>query len=62
MIYYSGFQFNKIFYPLFINKKNEKKIIKLECGYDVEVIAIEISRTSEEFLAGEPCSEDNIYM
>jgi hypothetical protein len=34
----------------------------LECGYDVEVIAIEISRTSEEFLAGEPCSEDNIYI
>lgn len=36
--------------------------IKLDCGHEVEVIAIDISRTYGEFLAGEPRFEDNIYV
>jgi hypothetical protein len=40
----------------------KKQIIKLDCGYDVEVIAIDIRRTYGEFLAGEPTLEDNIYV
>lgn len=36
--------------------------IKLDCGHDVEVIAIDIRRTYGEFLAGEPSFEDNIYV
>jgi hypothetical protein len=40
----------------------KKQIIKLDCGYDVEVIAIDIRRTYGEFLAGKPTLEDNIYV
>ncbi len=40
----------------------KKQIIKLDCGYDVEVIAVDIRRTYGEFLAGEPTLEDNIYV
>lgn len=40
----------------------KKQTIELECGYDVEVIAIDIRRTYGEFLAGEPTFEDNIYV
>lgn len=40
----------------------KKDIIKLECGHEVEVIAIDISRTYGEFLVGEPRFEDNIYV
>jgi hypothetical protein len=40
----------------------KKDTIKLDCGHEVEVIAIDISRTYGEFLAGEPRFEDNIYV
>jgi hypothetical protein len=40
----------------------KKQIIKLDCGYNVEVIAIDIRRTYGEFLAGKPTLEDNIYV
>jgi hypothetical protein len=40
----------------------KKQTIKLDSGYDVEVIAIDIRRTYGEFLAGEPTLEDNIYV
>ena len=40
----------------------KKQIIKLECGHEVEIIAIDIRRTYGEFLAGEPTLEDNIYV
>jgi hypothetical protein len=40
--------------------KNQK--IKLDCGHEVEVIAIDIRRTYGEFLAGQPTFEDNIYV
>ena len=38
----------------------KKQTIKLDCGHEVEVIAIDIRRTYGEFLAGEPTLEDNI--
>ena len=40
----------------------KKHTIKLDCGHEVEVIAISINRTYGEFLAGEPTFEDNIYV
>lgn len=40
----------------------KKQTIKLDCGHEVEVIAIDIRRTYGEFLAGEPTLEDNIYI
>ena len=40
----------------------KKQIIKLDCGHEVEIIAIDIRRTYGEFLAGEPTFEDNIYV
>lgn len=40
----------------------KKQTIKLECGHEVEVIAIAVNRTYGEFLAGEPTLEDNIYV
>ncbi|POS01836.1 hypothetical protein Q361_10726 [Flavobacterium croceum DSM 17960] len=36
--------------------------IKLDCGHEVEVIAIDISRTYGEILAGSPSFEDNVYV
>ena len=38
----------------------KKQTIKLDCGHEVEIIAIDIRRTYGEFLAGEPTLEDNI--
>jgi hypothetical protein len=40
----------------------KKQTIKLDSGYDVEVIAVDIRRTYGEFLAGEPIFEDNVYV
>jgi len=40
----------------------KKQTIKLDCGHEVEVIAIAVNRTYGEFLAGEPIFEDNIYV
>ncbi len=40
----------------------KKDTIKLDCGHEVEVIAIDIRRTYGEFLAGQPIFEDNIYV
>lgn len=40
----------------------KKQTIKLDCGHEVEVIAIDIRRTYGEFLAGEPTFEDNVYV
>lgn len=40
----------------------KKQTIKLDCGHEVEVIAIDIRRTYGEFLAGEATLEDNIYV
>ena len=40
----------------------KNQTIKLDCGHEVEVIAIDIRRTYGEFLAGEPTLEDNIYV
>ena len=40
----------------------KKQTIKLDCGHEVEVIAIDIRRTYGEFLAGQPTFEDNIYV
>lgn len=40
----------------------KNQTIKLECGHEVEVIAIDIRRTYGEFLSGEPTLEDNIYV
>ena len=40
----------------------KKQTIKLDCGHEVEIIAIDIRRTYGEFLAGEPTLEDNIYI
>ena len=40
----------------------KNQTIKLECGHEVEVIAIDIRRTYGEFLAGQPTFEDNIYV
>jgi hypothetical protein len=40
----------------------KNQTIKLDCGHEVEVIAIDIRRTYGEFLAGEPTFEDNIYV
>ena len=40
----------------------KKQTIKLDCGHEVEVIAIDIRRTYGEFFAGEPTLEDNIYV
>lgn len=40
----------------------KKQTIKLNCGHEVEIIAIDIRRTYGEFLAGEPTLEDNIYV
>ena len=38
----------------------KNQTIKLDCGHEVEVIAIDIRRTYGEFLAGEPTLEDNM--
>lgn len=38
----------------------KNQTIKLDCGHEVEVIAIDIRRTYGEFLAGQPTFEDNI--
>lgn len=38
------------------------EVIKLKNGHEVEVIAIDISRTYGEFLAGEPSFEDNFHI
>ena len=40
----------------------KKQTIKLDCGHEVEVIAIDIRRTYREFLADEATLEDNIYV
>lgn len=40
----------------------KNQTIKLDCGHEVEVIAIDIRRTYGEFLAGQPTFEDNIYV
>ncbi len=40
----------------------KNQTIQLDCGYQVEVIAVDIRRTYGEFLAGEPTLEDNIYV
>jgi len=40
----------------------ERQTIKLDCGHDVEVIAIDVSRTYGEILVGSPSFEDNIYV
>lgn len=40
----------------------KKQTIKLNCGFEVEVIAIAVNRTYGEFLAGQPTFEDNIYV
>ena len=40
----------------------KNQTIKLDCGHEVEVIAINIRRTYGEFLAGQPTFEDNIYV
>lgn len=40
----------------------KKDTIKLDCGHEVEVVAIDIRRTYGEFLAGEPTLKDNIYV
>lgn len=40
----------------------KNQTIKLKCGYEVEIIAIDIRRTYGEFLAGEPTFEDNVYV
>lgn len=40
----------------------KNQTIKLDCGHEVEVIAIDIRRTYGEFLAGYPTFEDNIYV
>ena len=40
----------------------KNQTIKLKCGHDVEVIAIDISRTYGEILVGSPSFEDNFYV
>lgn len=40
----------------------KNQTIKLNCGYEVEVIAIDIRRTYGEILVGEPTFEDNVYI
>lgn len=40
----------------------EKQTIKLDCGHEVEVIAIDIRRTYGEILVGSPCFEDNFHV
>jgi hypothetical protein len=40
----------------------KKDTIKLDCGHEVEVIAIDIRRTYGELLVGEPIFEDNLYV
>lgn len=40
----------------------KKQTIKLDCGHEVEVIAVDIRRTYGEFLAGGPTFEDNVYI
>lgn len=40
----------------------KNQTIKLDCGHEVEVIAIDISRTYGEILAGSPSFEDNVYV
>lgn len=40
----------------------EKQTIKLDCGHEVEVIAIDIRRTYGEILVGSPRFEDNFYV
>lgn len=37
----------------------KKESIKLDCGYDVEVVAIDVRRTYGEFLVGSPNFEDS---
>lgn len=40
----------------------KKQSIKLNCGHEVEVIAIDIIRTYGEILVGEPTFEDNFHI
>lgn len=40
----------------------KNQTIKLDCGHEVEVIAIDISRTYGEILVGSPSFEDNFYV
>lgn len=40
----------------------KNQTIKLNCGYEVEVIAIDIRRTYGEILVGEPTFEDNFHV
>jgi hypothetical protein len=40
----------------------KNQTIKLNCGHEVEVIAIDVSRTYGDFLVGEPSIEDNFYV
>jgi len=40
----------------------KNQTIKLDCGYEIEVIAIDIRRTYVEFLVGCPRFEDNVYV
>ena len=41
----------------------ENQTIKLDCGHEVEVIAIDVRRTYGELLIGSPNFEDNFtYM
>lgn len=40
----------------------KNQTIKLDCGHEVEVIAIDIRRTYGEILAGSPSFEDNVYV
>jgi hypothetical protein len=40
----------------------KKQTIKLDCGHEVEVIAIDIRRTYGEVLVGSPSFEDNFHV
>lgn len=40
----------------------EKQTIKLDCGHEIEVIAIDIRRTYGQILVGSPSFEDNVYV
>ncbi len=40
----------------------KNQTIKLDCGYEIEVIAIDIRRTYGEFLVGSPRFVDNVYV
>lgn len=40
----------------------ENQTVKLDCGHEVEVIAIDVRRTYGELLIGSPNFEDNFYV